>query len=144
MFTMDELYGTQFLSRESCLKNKMNKHNKNKAKAIKFELGTVGSTCSKFYKQKKFGQMTDFKSSHHQKKKKRRRRRRKKKSEVMRVLTHHTVVIISPCVQVSNHQPVHLKFIQRYMSIMSRPVSYTHLTLPTTRLRCRSRWSPYH
>ena len=23
-------------------------------------------------------------------------------------------------------------------------VSYTHLTLPTTRLRCRSRWSPYH
>ena len=26
----------------------------------------------------------------------------------------------------------------------SMPVSYTHLTLPTTRLRCRSRWSPYH
>ena len=24
------------------------------------------------------------------------------------------------------------------------PVSYTHLTLPTTRLVCRSRWSPYH
>ena len=23
-------------------------------------------------------------------------------------------------------------------------VSYTHLTLPTMRLRCRSRWSPYH
>ena len=23
-------------------------------------------------------------------------------------------------------------------------VSYTHLTLPTTRQRCRSRWSPYH
>ena len=26
----------------------------------------------------------------------------------------------------------------------TRAVSYTHLTLPTTRLRCRSRWSPYH
>ena len=26
----------------------------------------------------------------------------------------------------------------------SLPVSYTHLTLPTTRLVCRSRWSPYH
>ena len=26
----------------------------------------------------------------------------------------------------------------------AKPVSYTHLTLPTTRLRCRSRWSPYH
>ena len=25
-----------------------------------------------------------------------------------------------------------------------RPVSYTHLTLPTTVLKCRSRWSPYH
>ena len=24
------------------------------------------------------------------------------------------------------------------------PVSYTHLTLPTIRLTCRSRWSPYH
>ena len=25
-----------------------------------------------------------------------------------------------------------------------RPVSYTHLTLPTTGSLCRSRWSPYH
>ena len=24
------------------------------------------------------------------------------------------------------------------------PVSYTHLTLPTTCRGCRSRWSPYH
>ena len=24
------------------------------------------------------------------------------------------------------------------------PVSYTHLTLPTTLTECRSRWSPYH
>ena len=24
------------------------------------------------------------------------------------------------------------------------PVSYTHLTLPTTPVACRSRWSPYH
>ena len=24
------------------------------------------------------------------------------------------------------------------------PVSYTHLTLPTMPVRCRSRWSPYH
>ena len=26
----------------------------------------------------------------------------------------------------------------------TRAVSYTHLTLPTTIIRCRSRWSPYH
>ena len=26
----------------------------------------------------------------------------------------------------------------------SAPVSYTHLTLPTTSALCRSRWSPYH
>ena len=25
-----------------------------------------------------------------------------------------------------------------------KPVSYTHLTLPTTCTRCRCRWSPYH
>ena len=29
-------------------------------------------------------------------------------------------------------------------SIMLSAVSYTHLTLPTTRTSCRSRWSPYH
>ena len=28
--------------------------------------------------------------------------------------------------------------------LTSGPVSYTHLTLPTTCTRCRSRWSPYH
>ena len=28
--------------------------------------------------------------------------------------------------------------------LASRPVSYTHLTLPTMKCRCRSRWSPYH
>ena len=26
----------------------------------------------------------------------------------------------------------------------SAPVSYTHLTLPTKQVQCRSRWSPYH
>ena len=26
----------------------------------------------------------------------------------------------------------------------SEPVSYTHLTLPTSNTLCRSRWSPYH
>ena len=26
----------------------------------------------------------------------------------------------------------------------TEPVSYTHLTLPTTLHECRSRWSPYH
>ena len=28
--------------------------------------------------------------------------------------------------------------------IVNISVSYTHLTLPTTARRCRSRWSPYH
>ena len=28
--------------------------------------------------------------------------------------------------------------------INNKSVSYTHLTLPTTVLKCRSRWSPYH
>ena len=32
----------------------------------------------------------------------------------------------------------------KYREIISEPVSYTHLTLPTTIGWCRSRWSPYH
>ena len=27
---------------------------------------------------------------------------------------------------------------------LAAPVSYTHLTLPTIHVECRSRWSPYH
>ena len=30
------------------------------------------------------------------------------------------------------------------MKILYGAVSYTHLTLPTIALLCRSRWSPYH
>ena len=30
------------------------------------------------------------------------------------------------------------------LSISGTPVSYTHLTLPTNIIRCRSRWSPYN
>ena len=33
------------------------------------------------------------------------------------------------------------QFVHAYLSV---PVSYTHLTLPTTLHECRSRWSPYH
>ena len=29
-------------------------------------------------------------------------------------------------------------------ALFALPVSYTHLTLPTTCTPCRSRWSPYH
>ena len=32
----------------------------------------------------------------------------------------------------------------RRASVHNQAVSYTHLTLPTTARRCRSRWSPYH
>ena len=31
-----------------------------------------------------------------------------------------------------------------FMQQRERTVSYTHLTLPTTKALCRSRWSPYH
>ena len=36
-----------------------------------------------------------------------------------------------------------MQMIQAIMN-RSKSVSYTHLTLPTIRHRCRSRWSPYH
>ena len=29
-------------------------------------------------------------------------------------------------------------------TLNTEAVSYTHLTLPTTSIECRSRWSPYH
>ena len=32
----------------------------------------------------------------------------------------------------------------RLEKLSSHPVSYTHLTLPTNTVTCRSRWSPYH
>ena len=37
-------------------------------------------------------------------------------------------------------------WIERYFGSQYRygAVSYTHLTLPTTKRWCRSRWSPYH
>ena len=38
----------------------------------------------------------------------------------------------------------HPEMIMGKMEEVSGPVSYTHLTLPTTLSTCRSRWSPYH
>ena len=39
---------------------------------------------------------------------------------------------------------VYLKKIETFQTNNLTPVSYTHLTLPTTGSLCRSRWSPYH
>ena len=36
------------------------------------------------------------------------------------------------------------KDLNRHFSKEDIPVSYTHLTLPTIHVLCRSRWSPYH
>ena len=40
--------------------------------------------------------------------------------------------------------PIEIPAMTINMVCGSGPVSYTHLTLPTTLVRCRSRWSPYH
>ena len=37
-----------------------------------------------------------------------------------------------------------LEEVDRLARLADEPVSYTHLTLPTTCTPCRSRWSPYH
>ena len=39
-------------------------------------------------------------------------------------------------------QTLHRLFLK--IQEVGRPVSYTHLTLPTNVSMCRSRWSPYH
>ena len=38
----------------------------------------------------------------------------------------------------------YLKKIETFQTNNLTPVSYTHLTLPTSHITCRSRWSPYH
>ena len=36
------------------------------------------------------------------------------------------------------------KRVREFYAMKPEAVSYTHLTLPTTPVACRSRWSPYH
>ena len=36
------------------------------------------------------------------------------------------------------------RMVDEVIEALAVAVSYTHLTLPTMRLRCSSRWSPYH
>ena len=38
----------------------------------------------------------------------------------------------------------HYRPLEKYGFDTVAPVSYTHLTLPTSKPKCRSRWSPYH
>ena len=38
----------------------------------------------------------------------------------------------------------YFKKIEIFQTNNLTPVSYTHLTLPTRSIKCRSRWSPYH
>ena len=44
----------------------------------------------------------------------------------------------------SSENSYEFKFAPIEGAAWNKPVSYTHLTLPTTRHQCRSRWSPYH
>ena len=60
---------------------------------------------------------------------------------------HSIVVYVNDTLHSPCEQALHLSFNVNdspWSSETGWPVSYTHLTLPTTRLRCRSRWSPYH
>ena len=57
----------------------------------------------------------------------------------MAILTAHRDPTIQKLLSWFGNQPGDI-----FMGINLVPVSYTHLTLPTTARRCRSRWSPYH
>ena len=41
-------------------------------------------------------------------------------------------------------RPSRFDYMAYVRALADRPVSYTHLTLPTNSVWCRSRWSPYH
>ena len=45
------------------------------------------------------------------------------------------------CSSVKDYEKM-ISFQERVQNLV--PVSYTHLTLPTIHVECRSRWSPYH
>ena len=44
----------------------------------------------------------------------------------------------------ANKTGIAVYFGQKDCAYCRTPVSYTHLTLPTSKPKCRSRWSPYH
>ena len=44
----------------------------------------------------------------------------------------------------SNSNEIFCRVFWTVEEMLGEPVSYTHLTLPTTNVACRSRWSPYH
>ena len=56
---------------------------------------------------------------------------------------HVQIPRLSECKDVSEYETELHETLQRIASLV-QPVSYTHLTLPTICLTCRSRWSPYH
>ena len=47
-------------------------------------------------------------------------------------------------IQVGTELAVLVYFWNDIVTIITKSVSYTHLTLPTILRSCRSRWSPYH
>ena len=59
--------------------------------------------------------------------------------DTLREAIEHNTCKLHAYVLMTNH--VHLLITP---STEFGPVSYTHLTLPTTKALCRSRWSPYH
>ena len=60
------------------------------------------------------------------------------KAWMITLITAFGIAVVKAYLVAANF--MHLNIEKRYISYM--PVSYTHLTLPTTRQRCRSRWWP--
>ena len=68
------------------------------------------------------------------------------------------MIKITPTIECSNTAPfvlfgginvlesedLALRACEAYVRVTQKPVSYTHLTLPTIAAECRSRWSPDH
>ena len=68
-----------------------------------------------------------------------------------RITRHDVKARIEEFCELAGHEHLHKGMTSRdltenveQLQVYRASVSYTHLTLPTTARRCRSRWSPYH
>ena len=63
-------------------------------------------------------------------------------TQIQQIAVINELLLVHIALAVLSYAFFAIAFVNSLLYII--PVSYTHLTLPTIALLCRSRWSPYH